>query len=421
MQGDRYDSELEHMKDDTKKRLSDLILEELSEKIRTHESLRKKLEAFTDLPVEKVADAILNQFEYLLSSDLRDLIILLIEREVEQEPSPSVSSTEERRPEPPSKQKSEPARTLPPEETPRAEEERHGPPETPQEVPHSIMEHFALKEPFPSLPLDFELHPDDWFYLYGISYAPDSTGKGIPSRKLELRGIDGANDVFMIDYGDVRLYVSRLNAGDYSVDKLGRPVLPTPKTSPYKLQHEVIGNIIRSEDVMIPLPFWTVIQGRDRIINRIEDYYVEILKVLIDVHDAEEWNVEVFVLDERISALSSTAEASKRRMPLRETKHPVAANKDQKLMEQVVIREKNIAQDFHNSLLVHASKGKVDYIIRLDNAVMDDWKSILAVRYTVGKDRRKNFWQEIRNLQSKYESAEPMIRVTVPNIHFSLT
>src|SRR5689334_9480338 len=70
------------MKEDTRRRLSELVLEELSEKIKKHEGLRKKLESFTDLPVEKVADAILNQFEYLLSSDLRDLIIYLIEQEV---------------------------------------------------------------------------------------------------------------------------------------------------------------------------------------------------------------------------------------------------------------------------------------------------------------------------------------------------
>ncbi|HUL42862.1 MAG TPA: GvpL/GvpF family gas vesicle protein [Bacteroidota bacterium] len=403
------------MKDDTKRRLSDLILEELSEKIRTHESLRKKLEAFTDLPVEKVADAILNQFEYLLSSDLRDLIVLLIEREAAQESSPAAPAVEDQPPE------REPESVPPPsaKQVILREEEPVPVSALPDESPHSIMEHFAVKEPFPTSPLDFQLQPDDWFYLYGISYAPDSTGKGIPTRKLKFKGIDGTNDVFMIDYGDVRLYVSKLNVTDYSLDKLGRPVLPTPKTSPYKLQHEFIGNVLRSEDTMIALPFWTILQGRDRIINRVEDYYVEILKVLIDLHDAEEWNVEVFVMDERISQLASTSESAKRRMPQRETKHPVAANKDLKLIEQVVIREKNIAQDFHNSILIHTTKAKVDHIIRLDNAVMDDWKSILAARYTVSKDRRKNFWQEIHNLQSKYESAELMIRVTIPNIHFS--
>ena len=70
------------MKEGTRQRLVKLILEELSDKIKTHESLGQKLEPFADLPVEKVADAILKQFEYLLSSDLRDLIIHLIEQEV---------------------------------------------------------------------------------------------------------------------------------------------------------------------------------------------------------------------------------------------------------------------------------------------------------------------------------------------------
>ena len=70
------------MKQATRKRLSELIVEELAEKLRKHENIRLKLEAFTDLPVGKVADAILKQFDYLLSDDVRDLIIHVIEEDL---------------------------------------------------------------------------------------------------------------------------------------------------------------------------------------------------------------------------------------------------------------------------------------------------------------------------------------------------
>src|SRR5260221_10800153 len=82
------------MKEATRTRLSELILEELSEKIKRQETLRRKLEAFTDLPVEKVAEAILKQFEYLLSSDLRELIVHLIEQEVQEEESSAAAKRE---------------------------------------------------------------------------------------------------------------------------------------------------------------------------------------------------------------------------------------------------------------------------------------------------------------------------------------
>ena len=49
------------------------------------------------------------------------------------------------------------------------------------------MEHFGPKEPFPTEPMDIELKPDDWFYLYGFSYAPDSTGKDFTKRRENTR------------------------------------------------------------------------------------------------------------------------------------------------------------------------------------------------------------------------------------------
>src|SRR5258706_16410133 len=91
------------MKDETRQRLAELILEELAEKIRGDQTLKRKLKVFPDLPVEKVADAIIKQFDYLLSSDLRNPILHLIEREVAQEKaiSPVIREPLPEIPEPP--------------------------------------------------------------------------------------------------------------------------------------------------------------------------------------------------------------------------------------------------------------------------------------------------------------------------------
>ena len=402
------------MKDDTRKKLSALIIEELSERIRQNENLRRKLEPFTDLPVGKVAEAIIKQFEYLLSSDLRDLILYLIEQEVKAEQAAAESEATA------SARKGEPEESV-------EEETAAGPGETEEVVPveikttEHVMEKFVLKEPFQYTEIDFEIKSDDWFYLYGFCYAPDSTGKGIPSKQLLMKGIDGKNNIFILDYGDVRLFLQRLiteiDAGYIS----SKPPVSAEDLFTFKLGHEKILNTLRADEWIVPLSFWTVIQGKEQIIKQVEDRYVEMLRTLIDIHDAVEWDVEVFAYDQYLIEHSSVATQAHDTIKERTARQPKLRGKDIKVLERLMIREKNIAQEIHSQLLLHSSKTKIDFMVRLDNAYMDDWKSILSVRYTVGKDKRKNFCQTIRSLQNEYDEFKLMLKVSNPNTKFSFT
>src|ERR1041385_2218727 len=412
------------MKEATRRRLSELILEELSQKIRNEEGLRFKLEAFADPPVEKVAEAILKQFEYLLSSDLRDLIIHLVQREVEAEEAAARAAEEEpvahERAEAPAE---EPASIISEHPAPPSEPA----PEAPAVLPmldytaESIMEHFGPKEPFPSEPMDIELAPDDWFYIYGFSYAPDSTGKGIPVRRLGLKGIDDVSNIFIIDYGDVRFYLHRMIMEEYTRDNVGKPTVSSHKASDLKYKHERILNILRADDVLVPVPFWSVIQGQKSLITVIEDRYVKLLRALIDVHDIVEWDVEVLSFDEYLLHLPAIVEEQKPRGVQRDLKHQMSkGGRDVKVTEKVIFREKNFAQEIHNELLLHAAKAKVDYMIRLDSAIMNDWKSILSARYTIGKDKRRAFCQAISRLQDQYKNFRLMFRMTNPGSRFAL-
>jgi hypothetical protein len=414
------------MKEDTRKRLSELILLELSEQIKVSESLGRKLEAFTDLPVEQVASAILKQFEYLLSSDLRDLIIHLIEQDVAAELAAAGAADE---PEAPAEVSSTPQddshSDIDHEEIKQEPQKQTG--EEQAVVEHeersseSIMEYFEAKEPFPTEPMDIELLPEDWFCLYGFSYAPDSAGKGIPTVKLKLKGIDKSNHIFLLDYGDVRFYLNKLNKSDYTLDKLGKPMLASQQMESYKLEHEKLLNVLRKNEVLVSLPLWTIIQGREHIISTVEDRYVEFLRSLIDVHDAVDWDVEIFALDEHIAILPSIVDTPKERTTQREAKHPAGKKIDMKLLEKVIFREKRLAQEIHNQLLVLAARSKIDHMIRLDSALIDDWKSILSVRYVVNKDKRKAFFQAIAQMQSENAEFELMMRVSSPTVRFSFS
>ena len=411
------------MKEKTRTRLSELILEELSDKIKHRDSLKQKLEAFTDLPVEKVAEAILKQFEYLLSSELRDLIIHLIQQDIAAE---QASKEFEAQP-------AASAARVPVKEVPATEEKKAKKPaavaeesnveesaEIAEPVATSIMEHFGTKEVFSSKPIDIEFKENDWFYILGFGYSPDSAGKGVPSRKLNSKGVDRSNEIFLLDYGDIRFYMHRLTLSDYTLDKAKRPTMTSQKTRQYKRDHEKILNTFRGEEVLVTVPFWTIVQGLPKFLSIIENRYVELLRALVDIHDAIEWDVEVFAFDEHIINLPSITEAPAGRTVHREPKHVSKAGRDVKLIERVIIREKGLVQDIHNQLLLHASRAKIDHMIRLDNAFLDDWKSILAARYTVGKDKRKNFCKTILSLQKQLEEYDLMFRVTSPANRFAL-
>jgi hypothetical protein len=419
------------MKDQTRRRLSELILEELSDKIKVREGLRTKLEAFVDLPVEKVADALLRQFEYILSSELRDLIIHLIRQDMEEEEAALMnaqtaqteSGAESHIEIPIETAKPEPASAAAEAEmsdlASKPNEDASAPPEGLHGA--SIMEHFSTKEAFPSVAMEGAFEPTDWFCIYGFSYAPDSSGKGIPRRLTTVRNVDHSGDVILMDYGDIRLYMSRLNPESYTLDRSGQPVPTSQRVKKYAHEHESILNTLRQEEVMVVQPFWTVVQGKEAILKLIEDRYVELLRALIDVHDAEEWELETFVLDEHIMKLPSIASAIKGRSGAEaDNKRRLRTQFDEKVLEKVFHQEKTIAQELHSYLLPIVTKAKIDYMIRLDSAFMDDWKSILSVRYNVGKDKRKAFWQRIATFIQRHADHDLMVKVNAPAAKFTL-
>lgn len=393
--------------------MSELIIEELAEKIKRHDGLRKRLEELADLPVERVAEAILQQFDSILTTDLRREVERLSVKSTPDVPPP-IASTPIVVPKPAEIPK--PPKVKPP----VVVEEVIEPPALPHVSTASIMEHFSVKEPFDAVPIEFELRREDWFYLLAFSYAPDSKGKGMPSKQLSLKGVDKTNHIFLLDFGDVRLYMHKLSTGNFTLDKAGRPSITPAQSSRYKLEHESILNTVRAEEVLATLPFWTVMQGREQVVKAIEGKYVELLTALIDSHDVTEWDLEVFAFDHHILQLPSITEGVKSRTIEREARKPVVGRRDDKLVERVIFREKSLAQEIHNQVLLVATKSKVDYMIRIDNGFMDDWKSILSVRYTVAKDRRKVFCQTVKELQKEFAEYELMVRVSSSSTRFSL-
>jgi hypothetical protein len=394
------------MKEETRRRLSELILEELAERIRHDDSLREKLEPYTDLPVEKVAETVLKHLDLLLTEEFNETLHVDLKETLAEEEA--VIPAEPEREDPPvSAAPEEPVF-----EEPAAAPETRREPASVGAGEGSIMKHFSLKESHPVEPFSLQLKADDWFYLYGLSYAPDSTGQGVPAKMLVQQGIEHSSNIFLVDSGDLRLYVSRLSAKEYSIDSSSRPNLASHQESRLKLEHENILNFLRIDESLIVLPHWTIYQGLQDILAKVEEKYVDLLKSLVELQDAADWDLELFAFDHHILQLPSiTAGSKSRATPKREVKHPVGGRKSDVMIDKVIFREKSIAQDIHNQFLLSASKTKVDYMIRLDTAFMDDWKTILSARYAVSRDKRKAFWQTVKAVQEQYGEYELMMKI----------
>ncbi len=462
------------MTNEERKKFSDTLLKELLERLKASTGFRRQLEGFSTLPPARVADRLVKQFENLLSAQLRDLLISLVEQDIrsEKEIAAAMKAQEERRvleetkareareqkaaaqakKEEEARKREEEARKREEEARKREEEARRparekdtagetAPSKKPAgkteqgKVPvapggadgfrsgesSGIMEHFGTREAFPTSPIDFSITDEDWLYLYGYCYAPETSGKGHPTRKLDVRAFDRKNDIFLLDYGDIRFFVSKLTASDYIADKGGRPTLDPQKSVWFKYDHEKIINHLRTAEVLVPVNPWSIFRGLGEVTRTIEDRYVDLLRTLIDAHDATEWEVEVFGYDDHIIKLPAITQAGKVRTTERESRHPASKVRDVKFVERLIFREKTIAQEIHSNLLFFAQRGKLDHMIRLDSAFMNDWKSIMVCRYTVQKDKRRKFCEAISSINETYPGYDLMVRVINPSAFIRLT
>lgn len=440
------------MKKSFQEKLAQLILEEISERLKNREYLKEILLEFSDFPPEKVAEEFLKEFESLLTGKLKQEILerlKLVFQEKIHTPLKEVNienveleQVEEKvetltTPEGPQEELIEEEQVIKPlTETKDVEifeeAEKINIAETKESTAEvgitqdsliSATETEELQEK-PSLffrkerKTDIVINEQDWLYLYGFCYAPNSEGKGYPSVELPIVGIDEQNSVIGLDYGDVRLYLSKLRLEKYVIAKTGEFILNQKEAIPLKLNHYNILNQIRANEIIVPLEFWTVKMGREKIVRTIEERYLDFLHSLIDIHDAIDWDVEVSVLDNELMKILAEQPGTTTTISRLESRHPRTQKMEVKQFEKVLFKEKEIAQKVNLTLTKVASKIKVDYIVTLDSSFLDVWKPILSVRYVVGKEKRKAFYQSILDLQNEFSKFKVMISVSSPKVHF---
>ncbi|MDP2208745.1 MAG: GvpL/GvpF family gas vesicle protein [Bacteroidota bacterium] len=468
------------MKSRFKDKLAALLLAEMSERLRDREKIKQYLSEFTAFPPEKVTEEFLNEFENFLGSDKRNEIAKRLHQsffqkietpqggglpqsteisvaspedvqelsklkiEIETEQSEEIAVVDDTRTleseivqqvqeTSPITQEIEIEQT---EEITVVDDTRILESEIVQQeqvqeiiiedeiiVPLPIIEEPAEIER-PSVffkkekKTQIEIYPDDWLCLYGFTYAPNSEGKGFPSVELEVKGIGENGNIFGVDYGDVRFFMSKINIDKYVTIKTGSNILKPQEKIKLKLEYAYALNQMHTTEMLVTLEFWTLQQGREAVVRVVEDRYLDFLHSLIDVHDAIDWDVEVLVMDSEIlkavSASSQERTVSARLQP-RESK---IQRIDYKQQERVLFKEKEIAQKINLELTKIANKIKVDHIITLDSSFLEDWKPIFSARYIIGKDKRKAFHQAILEKQNEYKDFKVIINVSSPKVGF---
>lgn len=444
------------MKTRLQEKLVAIIIDEMSMRLKEREKILDIIAGFSDFPPERVTEEFLNEFEKLLESGLREEIYNRLSSEAQPSPEISVEAVliPEVKTEVVEEITGEPITT----EIVSVDEDKEDISDTLMEPLPEVQEIIAgteikLPEPtveipseaekveMPATPLpvfteprleterpsiyfskekktEIQIGSQDWIYLYGFSYAPNSEGKGFPSIELDIDSISKSNKIFGLDYGDVRIFMSKINIDEYVTITTGEPVLKSHEAINLKLRHAFILNQLRSADIIVPLDFWTIKKGRESIVNVVEEKYITFLHALIDVHDVIDWDVEVSVVDEYVLKVLAKDSGQKTKDIRRDGRHQKGPRIDIKDVEKVLFKEKEIAFQINTSLTHAATKIKIDHMVSIDGSFLDGWKPILSARYIIAREKRKAFHQIILELQEQFKQFNIMITVGSQKLRF---
>jgi hypothetical protein len=441
------------MKTRLQEKLASLIIEEMSERLKQRSKILDILADFSDFAPEKVTEEFLNEFEKFLNSGLREEILKRLSSQ--QKPSAKIQGEEIKAPEIVKGLIDTKTET---DEIQTGVAPDHLMSEVLNDVISDVKDIFksteinlketqiesqsvtdssilsgavlpAFEDPRkeaerPSIYFSKEkrtnivISSDDWIYLYGFSYAPNSEGKGFPSIELEIDGVSQGNKIFGLDYGDVRIFMSKINLDEYATIRTGDPVLKPQETLNLRFKHSNILNQIKSQEIIVPMDFWTINRGSDIIVKVIEEKYLSFLHALIDVHDVIDWDVEVSVLDDHMVKILSSDIPSRSIDLRREGRHQKVQKIDVKHFEKVLFKEKEIAHKINTSITHVANKTKIDHLISLESSFLEGWKPILSARYVIGKEKRKAFHHTVLEIQQQFEKFKVMIVASSPKVRF---
>ena len=258
-----------------------------------------------------------------------------------------------------------------------------------------------------------DLSNDDNLYLHGFSEIPQDQEPASSPFMLEEKGIEEKDFACAVDIGEVRVYLTRLQAVSTNVSKNGVLLLNKQDSMRWRGVHESILNDLRVHGTLVPFEFGTVALGLDDLRTKVQVHHHE----LVDAHETMQattwWNLSVLALDSRMAQLvaSEGAPAGRRQEMARPSyaQQTQGVKFDIKTLERILSKQKKIAETIHEELNLIADRSDIDQMIGLGSGTTDDWKTILKASYEVPPSRLQRFHSAVSESQYRHMLFEIML------------
>ncbi len=354
------------MKERSRERRAELLLEELFEQLAERENVKQMLVDLTALPIDEVVDGLIKDFEIIIARRQVEALRAIVARnekrpqpertaaediltpptvpDVKSEPIPppvpqQVIARVEPPPPPPVEQKSVPPKPplntpQPPEPVSKSEPDKKPPAfweKMEEEIRVGIFSERDKSDPVhvraesetesesaeeeesespetveaPSseqLRSPCKFTDDDLVYIHAVTTIPENEPPSPNPFMLEEKGIDSKEFAFAFDHDGMRFYLSRVPSS-LSVSKVGVLLLSKQESLEMRGVHESILNDLRLHGIILPFDFGSLARGRDAFLSRIEKHRDKLLDAMDTIMATKWWTVSLFVLDAKMSQL----------------------------------------------------------------------------------------------------------------------
>lgn len=262
---------------------------------------------------------------------------------------------------------------------------------------------------------------EDLLYIHGAALVEESFSgpRILPVDKI--RGIDATGQMFSFDIHGLRLYVSRVQKEELSVTRSGMLLLNKEDALRYREEHEVIVNVLRNEELILPFEFGTIVRGKEELIRKATLLAPALQRGIASEGKSATWLVRLRAYDTRVAkVISGLAPATKIQERGRDEKR-LSKRSDVKTLEKLLQHERSVAETIHALLTGVSLSSEVSLLVNIGNGTSEDWKAILEASYEIPIINRSKFFSVVVELQNEYRKTGFMFEVHGPSGRFSVT
>ncbi|SJZ74839.1 GvpL/GvpF family gas vesicle protein [Selenihalanaerobacter shriftii] len=240
----------------------------------------------------------------------------------------------------------------------------------------------------------------DGLYLYCILNSPKEF-------KINLLGIDGLHQPYVIPYQEVGILVSKISLNDFSQRELERKIRNLEWLYEKANRHEMIVEEAMEWTSVIPIIFGTIFEEETTLKKSIHRSLPEIKKTFKVIKGHEEWGLKLYCdfleLRDNLVNLSSEVKKIEERLhnSNEETANFLKRRLEMELDNRLEDKALEVMEEIYESLATIATKSQLNELLEVE-IIDDDKPMILNSVYLVKKDDLSSFIFRLKELEDKY-------------------